>query len=503
MGSMPIYKHFIDGSWVSGENAELMDVINPSNMQVVAMVQKGTTEDVDHALISARKAFESGVWSGKSLEERTKVLLKAAALAVMNKNRLAYLESLTSGATIQRTMNIDVNTIASSLMGATKAAAMMPQVEHATMLGHSSIPMHSYFKREPIGVCAGITPWNFPLILAILKIAPALTMGNSIVMKPASTTPVTTLELAKIFSDAGLPDGVMNVVTGPGGSIGDYISAHPEVDKIGFTGSTEVGTRIAEIAARTVKRTTLELGGKSPLIILDDADMETAANMSMLAFCSHQGQICVSGTRLFVPRHMQDELVSQLITKIKALKIGDQLDPTTRLGPISNEAQLHTVLKYIDIGKKEGAELVYGGNRLEKGDLARGLFVDPAVFINCNNSMKQVREEIFGPVQCIIPYDDLDEAIAMGNDTMYGLAAGICSTNSSRAQKLASKIRAGSIYINTYHVIRPDAPFGGYKQSGIGRENSYHSLMAYSEVKHVCQNLSPRVDPCGMLGGDF
>lgn len=502
MGKVLNYKHFIDGSWVGGESAEVMNIINPANMEVVAEVAKGTVGDVDRAVVSARNAFESGVWSGRSLEERTKVLLKAASLAVENNDRLAYLESLTSGAAIRRTSNLDVNAVSSYLEVTTKIAARMPKVEKADIIPQSAIPMNSYFMNEPIGVCVGITPWNFPLVTAIFKIAPALTMGNTIVMKPASTTPVTTLELAKILSDAGLPDGVLNVVTGPGGSIGDHIAAHPEVDKIGFTGSTEVGIRIAEIAARSVKRVTLELGGKSPVIILDDADIETAANMSMLAFCAHQGQICISGTRVFVPRHMQDELVSRLITKIKALKIGDPLDPATVLGAISNEAQLRTVLEYVDIGKKEGAELAYGGTRITEGALAKGLFVTPAVFMNCNNNMRQVREEIFGPVQCVIPYDDLDEAIALANDTSYGLAAGICSTNSERAQKIASKIRAGTIFINTYHIFRPDAPFGGYKQSGLGREGSYYSLMAYSEAKHVCQNLSSRVDCFGMLG-DF
>lgn len=503
MEELLTYKHFIDGTWVSSESHEMMNVINPANREVVARVPKGTTGDVDRAIASARTAFNSGVWSGKTLEERTKVLMKAADLVLERKDRLAYLESLTSGAAIRRTSNLDVNAVYSYLDVSTRIAMKMPKVERADIIPQSAIPMNSYFMNEPIGVCVGITPWNFPLVSAIFKIAPALTMGNSIVMKPASTTPVSTLVLAKIFSDAGLPDGVLNVVTGPGGSIGDHIAAHPGVDKIGFTGSTEVGTRISELAAKTVKKLTLELGGKSPVIILDDADMETAANMSMLAFCAHQGQICISGTRVFVPRHMQDELVGRLIKKVKALKIGDQLDPATILGPISNEAQLRTVLDYVDIGKKEGAELVYGGTLIKEGALAKGLFVKPAVFMNCNNNMRQVREEIFGPVQCVIPYDDLDEAITMGNDTVYGLAAGICSTNSERAHKVASQIRAGTIFINTYHIFRPDAPFGGYKQSGLGREGSYHSLMAYSEAKHVCENLSSRVDHFGMLGGDF
>ena len=272
--------------------------------------------------------------------------------------------------------------------------------------------MHSFWKREPVGVCAGITPWNFPLILAIYKIAPALAMGNSIVLKPASITPVTTLELAKILSEAGVPPGVFNVITGPGSSMGNYLAGHPEVDKIAFTGSTEVGRQIAHQAADTIKRVTLELGGKSPIIVLDDADMEVAANMCLLGFLFHSGQVCESGTRLFVPRSMQDELVERMIAKIKKMVIGNQLDMETDLGPIASQEQLNTICRYVQIGKEEGAQLAYGGNRMTEGIYEKGFFHEPTIFINCNNKMTQVREEIFGPVQCVIPYDDVDEAIA-------------------------------------------------------------------------------------------
>ena len=375
----------------------MMDIINPATGEIVARAPKGNEADADKALASARKAFASGVWSGKSIEERSGILLKAAGLVAFNKERLAHLETITSGATIRRTMNCDVATVMFNLLGTVGAAAMLPKVEHASMFSPSVLPMHSYFKREPIGVCLGITPWNFPMGVAILKIAPALVMGNCIVMKPASTTPVTTLELAKIFSDAGLPPGVFNVLSGPGASMGEYLAGHPEVDKVGFTGSTEVGKKIGEIAARGIKRVTLELGGKSPVIILDDADMETAVNMSTLAFCAHQGQICLSGTRLFVPRPMQDEFVNRLIDKVKSLKMGDTLDPTTNLGPIANEAQMKTVLDYIEIGKKEGAQLVYGGNRVTEGAFAKGLYVEPAIIQQLHQSDEACSRRDFRP----------------------------------------------------------------------------------------------------------
>lgn len=491
MADIMEYQMFIDGNWTPGSSGEFMEVINPANREVVARVPRGNKDDVDKALASARNAFESGVWSEKSVDERAEVLMNAAMLAVASKDRLAWLESLTSGATIRRTTTVDAAEVSASLLLAALIAKELPRVEHTFFSPPWVAPMHSYWKREPIGVCAGITPWNFPLILAIFKIAPALVMGNSLVIKPASITPVTTLELAKLLSDAGVPPGVFNVITGPGSSAGNYMAQHPEVDKIAFTGSTEVGRQVAHMAADGIKRVTLELGGKSPIIVLDDADMEVAANMCLLAFLFHSGQVCESGTRLFVPRNMQDELVERMIEKIKKMVIGDQMDMETDLGPIANEDQLRTIMNYVQIGKDEGAQLAYGGNRLTNGIYEKGFFFEPTIFVNCNNQMTQVREEIFGPVQCVIPYDDEEEAIAMANDSIYGLGGGVCSTNANRAQRVASKLRTGTVWINNWHVLRPDAPFGGYKQSGYGRECCYHSLLAYSEVKHVCQDLTP------------
>lgn len=494
MSNVMEYQMFIDGQWTPGCSGERMEVIDPATRQVVATVPRGNREDVDRALAAARRTFESGVWANKPIEERAQVLMDAAMMVVANKERLAYLESLTSGATIRRTMTVDAAEVGATLLLTGMIAKELPKVEHTFFSPPWVAPMHTYWKREPVGVCAGITPWNFPLILAIYKIAPALAMGNSLVMKPASITPVTTLELAKILYDAGVPAGVFNVVTGPGSSMGNYLAGHPEVDKIAFTGSTEVGKQIAHQAADSIKRVTLELGGKSPIIVLDDADMEVAANMCLLGFLFHSGQVCESGTRLFVPRHKQDELVERMITKIKKMVIGNQLDINTDLGPVASQDQINTISRYVGIGREEGAQLAYGGRQLTEGIYENGFFFEPTIFVNCSNQMTQVREEIFGPVQCVIPYDDLDEAVAMANDSIYGLGGGICSTNASRAQLLANRLRTGTVWINTWHVLRPDAPFGGYKQSGYGRECSYHSLLAYSEVKHICQDLTPDGD---------
>ncbi|HZJ85361.1 MAG TPA: aldehyde dehydrogenase family protein, partial [Syntrophomonadaceae bacterium] len=490
LDSITNYQMFINGEWTASNSNQLLEVINPANQALVATAPLADVEDVNYAVGLARQTFDSGVWANKTMDERAEILMNAAMLVVANKEELAYLEALTSGSTIRRTSTVDVAEVGATLLLTAMMGKELPKVEHTFFSPPWVAPMHSYWKREPIGVCAAITPWNFPLILAIFKIAPALMMGNSIVLKPAETTPVTSLVLAKILSDVGVPPGVFNVVTGDG-STGSILVSHPQVDKIAFTGSTTVGKIIARQAADDIKRVTLELGGKSPLIILDDADMEVAVNMSLLAFLFHSGQVCVSGTRIFVPRNLQDELVGRMIKKIRKMNIGDQLDMATDLGPIANEKQLETIMDYVAMGKNEGAELVYGGNRLTKGIYEAGFFFEPTIFINCRNDMTHVREEIFGPVQSIIPYDDLDEAIAMANDSPYGLAGGICSTSVGRAQQLATKLRTGTVWINTWHVLRPDAPFGGYKQSGYGRECSYHSLLAYSEVKHICQDLTP------------
>ena len=494
MSQVMEYQMFINGEWTSGHAEDKMEVINPCTQEVVATVPRATKADVDDALGYARETFESGVWSNKPIEERAQVLMNAAMLAVANKEHLAHLESLTSGATIRRTTTVDAAEVGATLLLTAMIAKDLPMVEHSFFSPPWVAPMHTFWRREPMGVCAGITPWNFPLILAIFKIAPALVMGNSLVMKPASITPVTTLELGKLLYAAGVPAGVFNVITGPGSAVGNYMAGHPEVDKIAFTGSTEVGRSIAHLAADSIKRTTLELGGKSPILVLDDADMEVAANMCLLAFLFHSGQVCESGTRLLVPRHMQDELVERMIEKIKKMTIGDQMDINTDLGPIASDEQLKTIMDYVRIGKEEGAQLAYGGNRLTEGICEKGFFFEPTIFVNCNNQMTQVREEIFGPVQCVIPYDDEEEAIAIANDSIYGLGGGICSKNVARAQRIAGRLRTGTVWINTWHVLRPDAPFGGYKQSGYGRECCYHSLLAYSEVKHICQDLPPDGD---------
>lgn len=481
------YQLFMNGEWTPGTSGEFMDVINPANSEVVARVSVGTEADVDKAVGYARKSFESGVWSGKSMEERVKILIDVSTQLRKNGQRLAYLETLTTGGTIRRTNMVDTNEIFFRFLNVAKTVQQLPRVEHQTEPAFA--PMHSYVKHEPVGVCALITPWNLPMAIGAGKISSALAMGNSVVIKPASITPVTTLEISKIIHDAGVPNGVINVVAGPGSTVGSYLAGHPEVDRVSFTGSTEVGRQIAHLGADSIKRIGLELGGKSPLIILDDADMDTIVTVGLMAFLFHSGQACESGTRMFVPRSMQDEIIERMIAQIKKLKIGDPMDPATDLGPVVSEVQLRTIMNYVEIGKREGAVLAYGGKRLTGPEYDRGFFFEPTIFKDCTNSMKHVREEIFGPVQCMLPYDDVEDAISMANDSPYGLGGGICSRNLAKAQKIASRLRTGTVWINTWHMLRPDMPFGGYKQSGIGREGAMQGLLEFAEVKHICQNL--------------
>lgn len=488
MSDIMEYKMFIDGQWVDSESGETMELINPANQEVVARVPLAGPADVEKAVDSSRRAFESGVWAHKSKSERARILGNVAKLLFRNRSRLAYLESLTSGACIRQTSLIHFGSCLLSFHTTAQMLDQLPEVEYAPYA--PSAPLHSFMKREPIGVCVGIAPWNVPLSSAGAKIAPALAMGNSMIMKPASITPLTTLEVARIAKEAGVPDGVLNVVTGPGQAIGRALVEHPEVGKISLTGSTDVGREIYRLAANTIKKITLELGGKSPLIVLDDADLDVAINTGLSAFLFHQGQICLSGTRLFVPRKMQEALVSGMIEKIKQMKIGNQMDPLTDQGPVASRTQLATIMKYVEVGQNEGAELAYGGRRLSGPEYDQGFFMEPTIFVNCHNQMRQVREEIFGPVQCVIPYDDEEEALGMANDSMYGLAGGIVSTNTARAQRLATRIRTGTVFINIYHLTRADAPFGGYKQSGIGTEKAFESLREYSYVKHICQDMT-------------
>lgn len=486
------FPHFINGQWVPSTSGEMFDVQNPATGEVVAKVAKGNSEDVDRAVMAARKAFENMEWREMSPKERSKVLYAIAENIVLNAQDLAYLESISSGGTIRRIASSDILQMADLFQTLGKFVLEYPYSETLPIPPLPG-PAHNFVWREPIGVCAAITPWNLPMQIACWKIAPALAMGNTVVVKPASYTPLSTLKLAEIISQV-VPPGVINVITGSGKEVGEPLTEHPQVDKVAFTGSTEVGKRVMTLAAGTIKKVTLELGGKSPNILLEDADLSLALPGSLFGVFLHSGQLCESGTRLLVPDAIYDEVVEGLVILTKRLKLGNPLDEATDVGPVISEKQKESILSYIESGIGEGAKLVCGGKEAVVEGFENGNFIEPTIFADVTNDMRIAQEEIFGPVLSIIRYSDIDEAIKIANDTIYGLAAGVWTKDVNKAYKVVKQLRAGVVWINDWHMLRNDAPFGGYKQSGIGREMGRYSLDAYTEVKHVHNSLTSNIN---------
>lgn len=485
------FQLYINGEWTPARSGETFDVFNPANGERVARVAKAGSSDVDAAIAAARQTFDSGVWSRRTPQERAAVLNQFARKIVENAQELGYLEVISSGATIRRVSSMDIMGSAFVMQQSAGFALEYCYVNH---LGPGiGAPSNNQVWREPLGVVAAITPWNFPMILAMWKLAPALAMGNSVVVKPATYTPLSTLKLAQLATEAGIPPGVFNVVAGPGASIGEALVKDPRVDKVAFTGSTEVGQRIMELASGTVKRVTLELGGKSPAVVLPDADLELTIPGLLYGFCLHTGQVCQSGTRILVHDSMYDQVLEGMSQMASKIKIGNTLDPSTGMGPLVSNQQLDTVLGYIQSGLDEGARLVYGGKRITDSGLDKGHYVEPTIFADVRNDMKIAQEEIFGPVASVIRYSSVEEAIEIANDTIYGLAAGVWSCDVNQALKISRELKAGTVWINDWHAIRPDAPFGGYKQSGFGRELGRQSLDEYSQVKHVHVSLTPEL----------
>jgi len=486
------FPHFINGKWEQASNGETFEVFNPATGELVAKVAKGTEKDVDTAVKAARSAFDKGDWKTMNPKERAKVLYAISYKIAEHAQELAYLEAISSGGTVRRIGNSDILQMVDLFQTLANFTLEYPYSETLPVPPFPG-PAHNFIWREPIGVCAAITPWNLPMVIATWKIAPALAMGNTMVIKPASYTPLSTLKLAEIISEV-VPPGVINVVTGGGAEVGEALVNHPQVDKVAFTGSTEVGRRIMGLAAGTIKNTTLELGGKSPNILLEDADLNIALPGSLFGVFLHSGQLCESGTRLFVPDKLYDQVVAGLVALAGKLKLGNPLDSATDVGPVISKKQKETILSYIESGIDEGATLVCGGKSVTVPGCEKGHFIEPTIFTNVTNDMKIAQEEIFGPVLCVIRYSDLDEAIQMANDSIYGLAAGVWTRDVNKAYEAARKLQAGVVWINDWHMLRSDAPFGGYKQSGIGREMGKHSLDAYTQVKHVHTSMSPELD---------
>ncbi|HVS28861.1 MAG TPA: aldehyde dehydrogenase family protein [Solirubrobacteraceae bacterium] len=481
------YKNYVGGEWVSATDGETFDVVNPATEQVFARVPKFNRDDARSAIASARETFDSGVWSELAPDERSRILMQVVDKFTEHEDELAELETLQAGMTIRATSTVVIGYCINHWDYFARAADRQMQEP----LDPVSFPTHSYnyVLREPIGVCAGIIPWNFPLVMAVWKLAPSLAMGNTCVLKPASNTPLTALRLAELLDETDLPKGVVNVITGGGASVGEELASHPDVDKVSFTGSTVVGRRIMQLASSTIKKCTLELGGKSPNIVYEDANLEAAVDGALWATFFHQGQVCESGTRLILPDSIHDEFVEALVERAKTIKLGDTMDYDTDMGPLVSAEQLATVTEYVRIGKEEGAKLVLGGNPAEGPD-GKGYYFEPTIFTDVSNSMTIAQEEIFGPVLSVIKVADDEQAIAVANDSIYGLASAVWTEDYDRALTTAKRLKAGTVWINDHHLINCVAPFGGYKQSGIGRELGPYGLNEYTEVKHVHVDLS-------------
>jgi len=473
---------FINGEWVDAASGRTFETPNPATGETLARVAEGDAEDIDRAVRAARTAFESGPWSRMTPSDRGRIIWRIGDLILEHAEELAQLESLDNGKPYAVALGADVP-LAADLFHymagwATKINGSTIDISVPYMPGAN---FHSYTLREPIGVVGQIIPWNFPLLMAAWKLGPALTTGCTVVLKPAEQTPLTALRLAELVAEAGVPDGVVNVVPGFGETAGAALAAHRDVDKVAFTGSTEVGKLIVAAAGATnLKKLTLELGGKSPNIVFDDAEDGAIEGAANAIFFNH-GQCCVAGSRLFVQESRFDEVVDGVAEIAKSIKLGSGLDPSTQMGPLVSAEQFERVSGFLESGRTDGATALAGGGR--HGD--RGYFIEPTVLTNTRPDMKVVREEIFGPVLVAAPFSNLDEIAAVANDSEYGLGAGIWTRDISKAHALAKKLRAGTVWINCYNVFDASLPFGGYKQSGWGREMGQEVLNNYTEVKAV------------------
>lgn len=472
------YKIYINGEFRNSSDNSTMDAVNPYDRSVFAKLAKSTVEDTKAAVKAARDAFDSGVWSNKSREERSAVIKQIADKIKENSALLQELEIKESGSTYKKSKDDMFLTYRAA---STFAKLALTDLNEELAISKPGVSKN-LLVREPVGVVSAIIPWNFPLQMAMWKIAPALAAGCTIVLKPAPETSVSALELAKIIDSSELPEGVVNIITGDA-EVGQEMVTNPRVDKVAFTGSTEVGKIIMQNAAATMKNVTLELGGKSAGIILDDADLELAVDGSAYAGYFHNGQCCVAGSRLIMTSKIYDEVVDRLRAKLAKMKIGNPMDKDTDIGPVISDKHQKRVLEYIEIGKKEGARLVYGGG-VPKG-FEQGCYVEPTLFADVDNNMRIAQEEIFGPVLAVIEAKDENDAIKIANATNFGLAGGVWSKDNERAMNIAAKLRAGTVWVNEWHLLNDFAPFGGYKQSGVGRELGLEGLKAYTEVKHI------------------
>ena len=479
-------KMLINGNWVDAVSGKTFPSYDPSTGEVLANVAEGDREDINLAVKAARKAFETGPWRKMTAAERGRLIWKLADLIEAHLEEFAYLESLDNGKplTIARAADVPLAVDLFRYMAG-----------WATKIEGSTIPMSvpytpgakylSYTLREPIGVVGQIIPWNFPLLMAAWKLGPALATGCTVVLKPAEQTPLSALRLGELITEAGFPEGVVNIVPGYGETAGAALAAHMDVDKVAFTGSTEVGKMIVHAATGNLKKVSLELGGKSPNVVFKDADLDTAIAGAASAIFFNHGQCCCAGSRLYVEKGVFDKVVDGIAAHAKKIKLGPGLDPSTDMGPLVSEEQMKRVCGYLESGLSQGAKAAAGGHK--SGD--KGYFVEPTVLVDTRDDMKVVQEEIFGPVVTAMPFDSPDDLVSVANDNVYGLAAGVWTKDISKAHRIADQLRAGTVWVNCYNIFDAALPFGGYKQSGWGREMGHEVLNNYTQTKAVCVRL--------------
>ena len=481
---VPYHGLYINGAWRDAEGGRTFTVTEPATGATLAHVASASRADVDLAVAAARDAFDNGPWPHTPHYERARILHELAKMLEDHTPRLSELESRDGGVPLRATTFNDIPLGLHMLHVFGELARRSPYEP----LPWNDFPTlaWSFVWRQPYGVCAQIIPWNYAFCMAIWKLGPALATGNTVVFKPSSLAPLTSIALVKLIDESGLlPRGVVNLITGPGSETGEYLVAHPQVDKVAFTGSTEVGRKIMGIAAPHIKKVTLELGGKSPSILLPNADLDKAVDGALFGMFYHAGQLCEAGTRCFVHSAIYDEVVERMVARTRQLRVGDPLDLATDIGPLISYKQRDSVERYIKLGREEGARLVIGGGRPVGELYDHGSFLEPTIFTHVSNRSRLAQEEIFGPVFAIIPYDEIGEAIKMANDSPYGLAGSVWSSDPQQAIEVAKRLRTGTVWINDHHVLNPYAPFGGFKESGIGREMGIPGLLEYTEATHI------------------
>jgi NAD-dependent aldehyde dehydrogenases len=481
-----ILKMYIDGEWVFSSSGQTRDVTNPANGKVIASVAEGDVSDVQRAVAAAKRAFYQDGWQDTTPNERADLLFEVAEKLAAKRDEIAVLEMTDNGKPLRET-EYDVN----DTIECFKYYAGLTSKPHGQTYSVPDNNMQTIVVREPIGVCGQIVPWNYPLLMGAWKMAPALAAGNTVIFKPSEITPLSAIKLFELFDEVGFPKGVVNLVLGAGAVVGNEIASNMDVDKVAFTGGTKTGRSIMQAATGNLKNISLELGGKSPNIVFADADFKTAVDYALFGIFCNQGQVCSAGSRLLLEESIYDKFITELVKRANSIAVGPGDDPECEMGPLISEAHMQKVLSYIEIGKAEGATLLCGGKRLTGENLDKGYFVAPTIFTDVTSEMRIVKEEIFGPVLVVQKFKNEKEAVEIANNTVYGLAGGVFTSDGAKALRVIKKLRAGITWINAFNPTFNEAPWGGYKQSGIGRELGTFGFEEYTEVKQININLNP------------